>query len=169
MSYIQKNLLNNEQIVHQGKIHWLFYQKTINIFGLMILLIYTYHWIFTNQKVPIDFLTSLDRFWGKYLAIAIVGLFFYGIYSFVRTYIKKRTTELAVTNQRVIAKFGFISRDTLELSHKQIEGITVKQTMIERMLNCGTIIINGTGGGVTPIPKINDPLNFRKKALEAGV
>jgi len=81
--------------------------------------------------------------------------------------IKRISTELAVTSKRVIAKFGFIRRNTVELNHSKVESFHVEQGVLGRILGFGTLHINGTGGGITPIPNISDPLGFRRRAMEA--
>ena len=67
----------------------------------------------------------------------------------------------------VIAKFGFIKRSTIELNHSKVESFHVDQSVLGRIFGFGTLHINGTGGGITPIPNISDPLGFRRKAMEA--
>ena len=42
----------------------------------------------------------------------------------------------------------------------------VDQGILGRIFNFGTIIVNGTGGSKTPIPNIDSPLEFRRKAME---
>lgn len=99
---------------------------------------------------------------GVILAVAVVGLFF-----LLAAWIKVRSTELAITNKRVIAKFGFIKRDTVEINLGQVEALRVEQSFWGRMLNFGTILVSGTGGALEPIPNIADPLVFRRKFMEA--
>lgn len=99
---------------------------------------------------------------GVILLVAVVGIFF-----LVFAWIKVRSTELAITNKRVIAKFGFIKRDTIEINLNQVEALRVEQTFLGRVLNYGTIIVSGTGGALDPFPNIADPLVFRRKFMEA--
>ncbi len=99
---------------------------------------------------------------GLVLLIAIVGVVF-----LIAAWIKVRSTELAITNKRVIAKFGFVKRDTIEINLNQVEALRVEQTFLGRMLNYGTIIVSGTGGALDPFPDIADPLVFRRKFMEA--
>lgn len=99
---------------------------------------------------------------GVLLLVAVVGIFF-----LVFAWIKVRSTELAITNKRVIAKFGFIKRDTIEINLNQVEALRVEQTFLGRVLNYGTIIVSGTGGALDPFPNIADPLVFRRKFMEA--
>jgi uncharacterized membrane protein YdbT with pleckstrin-like domain len=78
-----------------------------------------------------------------------------------------RSTEIAITNRRVIAKFGFIKRDTVEINLEKVEALKVEQGFLGRMLNYGTVFISGAGTSVAPIKDIADPLVFRRKFMEA--
>jgi uncharacterized membrane protein YdbT with pleckstrin-like domain len=89
-----------------------------------------------------------------------------GIVALLGAYINQISTELAVTNRRVIAKFGFIRRRTIELNHGKVEGFHVDQGVLGRLLNFGTVTVTGTGGMQTPIPLIRDPLRFRALAMQ---
>jgi hypothetical protein len=48
-------------------------------------------------------------------------------------------TEIAVTNLRVIYKWGFIRRHTAEMNMGKVESVTVSQTILGRLLNYGSI------------------------------
>ena len=89
------------------------------------------------------------------------------IFSLIQAFITKVSTELAITTKRVIAKVGFIRRSTIELNHSKVESITVDQSILGRILDFGTLVINGTGGGKTPIPTVDSPLEFRRNAMQA--
>ncbi len=91
-----------------------------------------------------------------------IGLILLGI-----AYMRMRSTELAITNKRIIAKFGFITRHTTEIQINKVESIQVEQGVMGRMLNYGTLTVTGTGASFAPIPNISDPLAFRKKFVEA--
>ena len=78
------------------------------------------------------------------------------------------STELAITNKRVIAKFGFIRRNTVELKLDRIEGLKINQGIFGRIFNYGSVIVSGTGVTQTPIPAIDRPLDFRRLCLEAS-
>ena len=54
----------------------------------------------------------------------------------------------------------------MELNHSKVESLVIDQGIIQRMLNVGTIVVQGTGGGKTPIPNIDEPLIFRTNAME---
>src|SRR5215216_678829 len=99
---------------------------------------------------------------GAVTLVVVVGLVF-----LVMAWIKVRSTELAITNKRVIAKFGFIKRHTVEINLDKVEALRVEQGVLGRILNFGTIFISGAGTSVAPIPDIADPLVFRRKFMEA--
>ena len=80
---------------------------------------------------------------------------------------KYLSTELAVTDKRIIAKFGLVRLKTWQMSHNRVESITVNQGIPGRIFNFGTISIYGTGAGMSPIPKVHDPLGFKRAQNEA--
>ena len=83
----------------------------------------------------------------------------------LRAWLYAYSTELAVTSKRVIAKFGFIRRNTVELRHDKVESLYVKQGIIGRIFDFGSIVVTGSGGTNAPIPYIANPLKFRSAAL----
>ena len=82
-------------------------------------------------------------------------------------YVHTISTELAITNKRVIAKFGFIRRNTVEINLSKIESIQVHQGLLGRLFNFGSLVVSGAGAPQAPIPGICRPLEFRKKFMEA--
>ena len=99
---------------------------------------------------------------GLVLLVVVIGLFF-----LVAAWIKVRSTEIAITNRRIIAKFGFIRRHTVEINLEKVESLQVEQGVLGRFLNFGTIFIGGTGHAIAPMRDIADPLVFRRKFMEA--
>ena len=99
---------------------------------------------------------------GLVLLVVVVGLFF-----LAWAWITVWSTEVAITNRRVIAKTGFIKRSTVEINLEKVEALKVEQSFMGRMLNYGTIFISGAGTSVAPIHDIADPLVFRRKFMEA--
>jgi len=145
MGYVQKNLMPNEQVIATGQVHWWVYVPGAlsTILGLRLVIASgAFGWLVFGWLVVVVGLVSLLKAW---------------IYAF--------STELAITNKRVIAKFGFIGRSTVELLHRNVESLHVDQSIIGRIFNFGTVVINGTGGVRTPIPRIAAPLEFRRQVL----
>ena len=73
--------------------------------------------------------------WMHWLAalLAVVALFL-----LVREWFGWWTTEIAVTNLRVIYKTGFIQRKTNEMNMDKVESVEVDQSILGRILDYGT-------------------------------
>jgi uncharacterized membrane protein YdbT with pleckstrin-like domain len=144
VGYVEKNLMSGEEVVYRAKVHWMIY-----LMGLFFIVL------------GITIIAS-----AKEIALLGVLLVIGGLIDLFKAFIFKMSTELVVTTKRVIAKFGFIKRTTMELNHSKVESLSVDQGIIQRILNAGTITVHGTGGGKTPIPNIDEPLIFRTNAME---
>ena len=81
--------------------------------------------------------------------------------------VRRSSTELVVTNRRVIAKFGLVARRTVEMNLAKIESVSVEQTVMGRLFGFGSIIVTGTGSTMDPIRFIADPIAFRQ-AIQAA-
>ncbi len=101
------------------------------------------------------------------LGIALLPAFGLGLIFLVWVFVIYKTTEVAITNKRVIAKFGFVSRRTVEINLQKIESIQVDQNVLGRFLGYGTINVAGAGTPSLTVPRIKDPLQFRKRFMEA--
>ena len=101
------------------------------------------------------------------LGLLFLALYGIGIIFWLVAFIRYKTTELAVTNKRVIAKFGFISRHTVEINITKVESIQVNQDVLGRIFNYGSLTISGVGSQQAPIPGISKPMEFRRAFMEA--
>ncbi len=133
--YIEANLTSKENIVAEAKVSW--WSQWIMIFWGVLLIL-----VAIGGKAT-----------GGYFIIALIFL--------AVAVIRVISTELALTTKRVMAKTGFIRRDTVELRLNKVEGLYVNQSVMGRLLNYGTIVVSGTGGLKTPIPFISNPVYFR--------
>jgi len=145
MSYVHNNLIQGETVLHQARLHWFIYvpSAVCLLVGIGILIAGAEG----AQALGMVFI----------LASAWLGL---------KALIAVWSVEMAITNKRVIVKTGLISRSTLELNHAKIESYQVDQSILGRLLGFGDLIIVGTGATHEPIRMIDDPLLFRRKAIE---
>ena len=112
-------------------------------------------------------ISAWSLFWYWLAGLVLLPVAGIGLIVWIVAWIKLRATELAVTNKRVIAKFGFISRQTIEINVARIESVQVEQTVMGRMLGYGTIVLSGAGTPQATLRHIADPLAFRKAAVGA--
>jgi len=102
------------------------------------------------------------------LGLVTVWIFGLGLVFWIMAWIKYATTELAITNKRVIAKSGLIQRKTMEMFLSKIESVQVDQGILGRIFDYGTVTISGTGMHSAPFADIAKPLEFRKHFMAAA-
>jgi uncharacterized membrane protein YdbT with pleckstrin-like domain len=100
------------------------------------------------------------------LGLLFIGFYGLGLLFWIAAAIRYYTTELAITNKRVIAKFGLVSRSTVEINLQKIESIQVNQGILGRILNYGSIVVSGAGNPQAPVPGISSPLQFRRAFID---
>lgn len=98
----------------------------------------------------------------------LLPLFGAGLLLWLWAWIVYATTELAITNKRVIAKTGLVQRRTIEMFLEKIESIQVDQSVLGRMFNFGSVVISGTGVHSAPFRNISDPLALRRNFMMAA-
>ena len=110
--------------------------------------------------VLIDSFVREKTFW-QIVPVALAGI---GILQFLWSWLVQWMTEIAVTNRRVIYKFGFIFRNTKEMQMDKVESVEVDQSIFGRILNYGNVSVLGTGQGqFTRIKTIAAPLDLRNQ------
>jgi uncharacterized membrane protein YdbT with pleckstrin-like domain len=151
MKYIDRVLAQNEDVLHRGKIHWIVYARPVVIvcIGLFFVAMAT-----DPQSLDTD---NTKAVWGL---MALV-FFFIALCAWLAAWVERLTTEIAVTNRRVILKRGLVWRSTMELNAGKIESVQVDQSIIGRILDFGTVSARGTGAGLEPIRRVDAPLSLR--------
>lgn len=112
-------------------------------------------------------LSAWSQFWLWLVGALLLIAFGAGLLFWIAAWIRMRTTELAVTNRRVIAKFGLIKRDTIEIQVGKIESVQVHQSVMGRLLGYGTVVFSGAGTPQVRIEDLADPLGFRSAVVRA--
>ena len=143
MSYVDKSLIPGETVQARARLHW-----------------YLYFWTFIVFAIGV---VGMVNFRDNYLfAAPFAAIALYGGFRWLHALVIGWTTELAVTNFRVIAKRGLIQRETVEQILNRVDSIEVSQSLLGRLLDYGSIMVTGTGVTHTPLPMIADPLGFRR-------
>jgi len=147
MNYVRRVLQPGEAVIHVTRIHPIIFLPAILWFAAAIVLF-----------IAALTLSGDLRIAGQ--ALAVFCLIF-AIASALPALLRRISTELAVTDRRVIYKSGIIARHTLEMNRGKVESVDVDQSVLGRFIGFGTIIVRGTGGSLEPIRMISDPLTFR--------
>lgn len=112
-------------------------------------------------------LSAWSFFWWILFGLLLLPLFGAGLLLWLWAWIVYRSTELAVTNKRIIVKWGLIQRNTIEMFLDKVESIQIDQGIFGRLLDFGSITISGTGGDKSPVHNVSQPLEFRKAFMTA--
>ncbi|MDX2027476.1 MAG: PH domain-containing protein [Alphaproteobacteria bacterium] len=160
MSYVEKVLLPEERVLYITTVHWIIY-----IPGLLLTVGGGLLGFYSMNILGGMFGDAMARSMNKYLAGFALLIILGGIVMLARAYVRQISTELAVTSRRVIAKYGFISRSSFEIMINRITGANFEQTILGRCIGCGTILVHGTGGDVSPFDQIANPEPFHKALI----
>jgi uncharacterized membrane protein YdbT with pleckstrin-like domain len=143
MSYIDGNLVAGEQVVYRTRLHWLLFITPVLFTAVVLLPI---AWYLANGS------------WSRYTWVPLVV----ALLLLLTTFIKRQSSDFAVTNKRVMMKVGVFSTRSIELMLNKIEAIAVNQSFIGRIFGYGDIVITGSGGTKEAFSRIQGPLAFRR-------
>ena len=158
-AYHTKVMLPDEQLRAVGRLHWAIYLKS---------------WIFLILAVAAgaDFLYLRSTNGGgsdstSSVVLEAVGglLLIIGLFMLLSAWVRRVTTEIVVTDRRILFKEGFLRRRTMEMNMSKVETVDVVQSIPGRLFNYGTILIRGTGSSYEPLSLIGDPLTLRNAIL----
>ncbi|MBD8390405.1 PH domain-containing protein [Dysgonomonas sp. BGC7] len=144
MNYIQKNLQSGEEIKYVAKLHFFLFVQPI-----ILLLIGA-------------FLASSPKEISAMTHYAGLLILFFEIVSLLSRILIKVGSSYAVTNKRVVLKTGVISRRAVDLVLAKCEGLHIKQSVLGRIFNFGTITVT-TGGVSSSYPYIANPMAFKRE------
>lgn len=153
MSYVERVLQPGETLLHKSKLHWLIYLPVVPFLAIVALGAALYS---SMQNQPGADQTTVPL---GLMAVGAVG----AILTWLRAWIRRVSTELAVTDRRVIFKRGLVRRHTVEMNMDKVESVDVDQSILGRIFNYGDVTVRGTGASIEPLRMIEDPLEFRSR------
>ena len=140
MGYIEKNLMNGEQIVYEARQHWIIYLKP---FLLLLIAIGLF-------VIPTKDMALLMQVCMSVVLLVVAAIWAVNIYG-GRKYI--------LTNRRLILKRGILRRESTDLVLRRCEGVSISQTILGRMLNYGDVNVS-TGEVANKFVQIEIPVQF---------
>jgi uncharacterized membrane protein YdbT with pleckstrin-like domain len=153
MSYVSRVLQPGETVRHTASLHWIPYAP-----GLVLCVVGLVLWFLRREDG--GFLYWAEVIGGLlFLAVGLIWL--------AQAWFRWWTTEIAVTDRRVIYKTGFIQRNTTEMHMDKVESVEVKQSVLGRILDYGDVEIRGVGTGFEPLRAIAAPLELRNHITAA--
>lgn len=139
MGYVEKTLLPGETIVYTGWIHWIRFRWAGIWLGITI--------------------AATVEEWGIRV---ISGMFACAALAAWLAWLDGATSELVVTDKRVILKGGLIRRWSLDLVLSKVESLAVGQSILGRILGYGELTV-GAAGQDQKMRWVAAPLEFRRQ------
>ncbi len=178
MDYLRQSLGDDEELVHIASFHWFYTLSAILniVFGVFMAVGIIWGVIALQPILPHMFQLDLpnnaglvDKIRAVHPGIKIMSflVLVLGLFKYAHMMIIKMTTEIAVTNKRIIYKRGLVARYVGEMNIDRIEGVNVLQGVLGRIFNFGRIMVRGMGVGEVVLPTIDDPIKFRRAIEKA--
>jgi uncharacterized membrane protein YdbT with pleckstrin-like domain len=174
LDYVRQSLTEDEELVHVAHFHWFYtFGAVLNIVFAVILSAGIIIGVIKLQGVlPGDFFSLdvppdagwIDVVQAVHPGVKIIAfmVLVMGFMRYAHMMIIKATTEIAITNKRLIYKRGLVARYVGEMNIDRIEGVNVLQGVWGRIFNFGRVMVRGMGVGEVVLPSIEDPVKFRK-------
>jgi uncharacterized membrane protein YdbT with pleckstrin-like domain len=151
MSYYTKVLQPDEQVKYVGKLHWTIYRNAI-VLGVLAVLVAGFAMSLADDP--------------RSLVLAGAGILaILALVSFLGAWFVRVSTEIVVTDKRIIHKVGWIARRTEEINITKVETVDVAQGIGGRIFDFGTVLIKGIGGSWEPLRRVASPLQLRNAII----
>jgi uncharacterized membrane protein YdbT with pleckstrin-like domain len=147
-SFTQNSLSHGEKIESEAMISW--FSQSQYFFCAVLSLFFAVIFLFSDSR---------EKF-GLFLLLVFCSLIL-----IVRAISNVVTTELAVTNKRVIGTVGVFRRVSIDIPLARLESISINQDIIGRVFGFGSLSIHGIGGNNVTVSHIKSPLSFRRVVM----
>jgi uncharacterized membrane protein YdbT with pleckstrin-like domain len=149
MAYPTKLLGEGEQIITETRLHWVALLKEIlYTIGFLILIIV---------------LLAATSFPGWVYLLLLLGW----AAASIKGVSNWLSTDLVLTNRRLIFRQGFFSKKGYEIAVDRIQDIGFQQSGIQRMFGSGDLLVESGGtSGRTAMRNVPDPMGFKQSISE---
>ncbi len=150
MRYIYQILQPGERLVHTATIHWIVYVPGAVLLVLALIVVLLLH---PDPSAP-----PLAR-WSVNLlswALALAGAAWVA-----QAWLRRFSTEIDVTDRRVVYKRGLFRRHTVEMNMDKVESVDVDQSILGRIFDYGDVTVRGTGVTMEKVSLVQAPVTFR--------
>ncbi len=155
MGYIENNLVPGEQVIYKTGYHWIviLWSMVLSILFAALGVAALYEAFSNNEKANYKQAFEIG---GSVALILAAIILMQGI-------VRRNSTEVAVSNKRVLIKTGVLARKSIEVLLGKVESIGVEESAMGRMLGYGSVVVRGTGGTFETFHNISHPDEFRRQ------
>ena len=155
MPYPRDLLLEHEKLVFDLKPHWIAILPSI-FWGIVSV---------TASVFAYDYVDDQGWSWGRTAVLVAVGLalFLFTVLPIMRW----AFTNFVLTTDRVITRRGIIAKNSREIPLERINDIAFNQTVLERMIGAGDLLIESAGErGQTRISDVRKPEEVQRMIVK---
>jgi membrane protein YdbS with pleckstrin-like domain len=152
MAFPKRLLIEGETLVLDLKPHpiALFFPALVTVVGLVAA-----GWLTTVDAIPV--LVT----WGAFLLLVVV----YVVPKFLNWY----TSVFAVTSDRVVHRYGWISKFSMEIPLEAINDVRFEQGVIDRIVGAGSLLISSAStAGTNRFEDVRHPEEVQKTIYHQG-
>ena len=159
MAFPRRLLIEGEELVLDLRPHW------VALVGpVLVTILVLAGWVVALMYAPEDGAGRTAVLWGA-LAVGVLVLIWYPL----RAFVAWATSNFAVTTDRIIHREGFIAKRTMEIPLEAINDIRFQQSVFERMVGAGDIIIQSASEfGRNVFANIPDPEGVQRTIYAEG-
>ncbi|WP_353572880.1 PH domain-containing protein [Candidatus Albibeggiatoa sp. nov. BB20] len=154
-------LFSDETILFYSKPHFL---SCLDIAALTLIILSSYLYITDPLK---DYMPMVTLWLPSQLSTVLPQLSLWklgmgtmlimGIAIELEVIVNKFSTELLLTQNRIITKTGALGNKKIEIKLNAMESVSIQQSLLGRLFNYGAMIITGTGQGKVVLRNIAAP------------
>jgi len=135
---LREMLSDGEELVYQCVIHDAIYWKAVAVLALAFV-------------------------FAVFIAIELgILLLVVGLAMLSHAILTKNYLLLALSNQRVLARYGVLQVDMVDMNFDRVESIELERMLPGQMFGYANVIVTGTGNRYLRIPFVANPRAFRR-------
>jgi|GEM_PF-966919 len=177
MSYVKHILLPKERILYSGHVHPRIMLPGLLLIGLSAFILSLANETGSGYSMLMSFAAYLSELtssmqwfynillkWQKVspgilpeIKLVAFCIATYGVYHIVIAFLIIQSTELIVTDFRIIAKTGILTIVTLEMDKRRVAGVIVEQSLFGRIMGYGHVAIQGFTTSINGLPAMVNP------------
>jgi hypothetical protein len=150
--FVQKTLMPDERCVKDARFSGLYTFQAWAVWILWAGAGYAFHY-------------GLRHYMGQYTLIPVYAGALIGAWMFLAMMMKRLTTEIVLTTERLIYKRGLLKVTVDEVDIEQLASDNVEQSILGRIFDYGSIHVRCIEASDIWLPPISSPYEFRN-ALE---
>jgi len=105
--------------------------------------------------------------WVYLVTPALSCLMVFGIPWLIYRVILLKTSEVAITDRRLLGKFGILSKSVIDVPLDKIDNFNMNQSLLQRIFNAGQISFKNDGEYLNLPMVVSDPRQVKNQFSES--